>query len=174
VTLSSDDRHAFVADIAAKHGQRLRRFLAARLRVAADVADLAQEVYLRLLRVERYDQIRSPEGYLLTIASHVVHQHALHAAAVPEGVDWMEALTDEQLLFDSDPAGHLHLERRLEALERALERLSPKTRAAFILQRRDGCTLDEIGAKLGISRAMVKKHLAKAVLQCSRQLEDKE
>src|SRR5689334_12315029 len=100
VTLASDDRNAFVVEVAAKHGQRLRRFLAARLAVAADVADLAQEVYLRLLRVEHHDQIRSPEGYLLTIASHAVYQHALNAAAVPEGVDWMDVLTDEQLLCD--------------------------------------------------------------------------
>ncbi|MGH8324707.1 MAG: RNA polymerase sigma factor, partial [Steroidobacteraceae bacterium] len=85
--MPADDRHIFVADIASKHGQRLRRFLASRLRNAADVADLAQEVFLRFLRVERHDQIRSPEAYLLTIASHVLHQHALNAATIPEPVD---------------------------------------------------------------------------------------
>lgn len=63
-------RKAFVADIAAKHGRRLRRYLAVRLRNATDVADLAQEVFLRLLRVDRHDKIRSPESYLFTIASH--------------------------------------------------------------------------------------------------------
>ncbi|MGH8277830.1 MAG: RNA polymerase sigma factor, partial [Steroidobacteraceae bacterium] len=57
--------------------------------------------------------------------------------------------------------------------DRALGRLSPKARAAFVLQRRDGCTIDEIGLKLGISRGMVKKYLGKALIQCSRQLEDR-
>ncbi|MGH8210761.1 MAG: RNA polymerase sigma factor [Steroidobacteraceae bacterium] len=171
--MPADDRHIFVADIASKHGQRLRRFLASRLRNAADVADLAQEVFLRFLRVERHDQIRSPEAYLLTIASHVLHQHALNAATIPEPVDVMDALVDAQLAVDSDPAAELHLERRLEALDRALGRLSPKARAAFVLQRRDGCTIDEIGLKLGISRGMVKKYLGKALIQCSRQLEDR-
>lgn len=170
MNLRADDRHTFVADIAAKYGQRLRRFLVARLRVAADVADLAQEVYLRLLRLERHDQIRNPEAYLLTIASHVLHQHALKNAAIPEAMDLTDALTDEQLVLDADPAAQLHLERRVQALDRALARLSPKTRAAFVLQRRDGCTLDEIAAKLGVSRAMVKKYLTKAILQCDRQL----
>jgi RNA polymerase sigma-70 factor (ECF subfamily) len=172
-SLLADDRHVFVADMAAKHGQRLRRFLAARLRNAADVADLAQEVFLRLLRVDRHDHIRSPEAYLFTIASHVLQQHTLNIATVPEPVDVMDPLVDERLAVESDPASQLHLERRLEALDRGLARLSVKTRAAFVLQRRDGCTLDEIGVRLGISRAMVKKHLAKAVSQCSRQIEDK-
>jgi RNA polymerase sigma-70 factor (ECF subfamily) len=83
----------------------------------------------------------------------------------------MDELVETRLAEDSDPAAQLHLERRLESLDRALARLTPKTRAVFLLQRRDGCTIDEIGAKLGISRAMVKKYLAKAVVQCSRQLQ---
>jgi RNA polymerase sigma factor (sigma-70 family) len=162
----------FVADVAAKHGQRLRRFLAARLRNSADTADLAQEVFLRLLRVERFDQIRSPEAYLLTIASHVIHQHSLTNASGQPTSDAFDALADEHLATDSDPVAHIHLQRRLDALDRALARLPPRTRAAFVLQRRDGYTLDEISTRLGISRGAVKKHLAKAIAQCARQLQE--
>lgn len=164
------DSNAFVADIAAKHGRRLCRFLAARLRNGADIADLAQEVYLRLLRVQRHEQIRNPEAYLLTIAGHVVQQHALASAASPETMDITDAVVDANIAEEADPAAGLHLEQRLAALDRALARLSPKARAVFVLQRRDGCTVDEIAVRLGISRSMVKKYLAKAVLQCSRQI----
>lgn len=165
-------RKTFVAEIAAKHGQRLRRFLAARLRNPADTADLAQEVFLRLLRVKRFEQIRTPEAYLLTIASHVIHQHSLASATTPETLDAFDAFLDEHLATEPDPVTDLHLERRLEALDRALARLAPRTRAVFVLQRRDGCTLDEISARLGISRSTVKKHLAKAIVQCSRQIQE--
>jgi RNA polymerase sigma-70 factor (ECF subfamily) len=166
----ADDSNAFVAEVAAKHGSRLRRFLAARLRNAADIADLAQEVYLRLLRVERHDQIRNPEAYLLTIAGHVLQQHALASSAGPETMDITDAFVDASIAEETDPAAALHLEQRLAALDRALARLSPKARAAFVLQRRDGCTVDEIAARLGISRSMVKKYLAKVLLQCGRQI----
>jgi RNA polymerase sigma factor (sigma-70 family) len=162
----------FVADVAAKHGQRLRRFLAARLRNTTDTADLAQEVFLRLLRVKRFEQIRSPEAYLLTIASHVIHQHSLTDVSVPVTSDAFDALLDEHLATASDPVAQVHLERRLEALDHALARLPPRTRAVFVLQRRDGCTLDEISAQLGISRSAVKKHLARALAQCSRQIQE--
>lgn len=170
--LHSDERQRFVADLAERHGQRLRRFLAARLRNAADVADLAQEVFLRMLRIDSQHKIRSPEAYLLTVAGHVLHQHTLNSHEIPEPVDITDALFDNQLVLDTDPVIQVHLERRLEALDRALRRLSLKTRTAFLLQRRDGCTLDEISERMGISRAMVKKHLAKAVLQCQRQIEE--
>ena len=162
----------FVAEVAAKHGQRLRRFLAARLRNSSDTADLAQEVFLRLLRVERFEQIRNPEAYLLTVASHVIHQHSLTHVTTSATVEASDALLDEHIATDSDPVAHVHLERRLEALDHALARLPARTRAVFVLQRRDGYTLDEIAAQLGISRSAVKKHLAKALAHCSRQMQE--
>lgn len=168
--VSVEKSNAFVAELAAKHDRRLRRFLAARLRNATDVADLAQEVYLRLLRVACHDHIRNPEAYLLTIAVHVLQQHALASAARPETAGITDALTDTSAAEEPDLAAALHLEHRLEALDKALSRMSPKARAVFILQRRDGFTVDEISSRLGISRSMVKKYLAKVILQCGRQI----
>jgi len=165
------DRQRFVADLAVRYGQRLRAFLAARLRNSTDTADLAQEVFLRLLRVDRHDQIRNPEAYLLTVASHVIHQHALNQTTVPEPLDLSDERLDERLKIESDPVGQVHLERRLEALDRTLANLPLNTRAAFVLQRRDGCTVDEIAKRLGVSRAAVKKYLARALAQCSRHLD---
>ena len=79
----AQDPHSFVAAVAARHGPRLKRFLRRRLRNRADAPDLAQEVYLRLLRVERPEEIRSPEAYLLTVASHLLREHTVKQAAVP-------------------------------------------------------------------------------------------
>ncbi len=50
----------FVATLASQYEGRLRRSLTTRLRNAADVPDLAQEVFLRLLRVDNPVSIRSP------------------------------------------------------------------------------------------------------------------
>ena len=53
--MQADGKKAFVAALAKEHGLGLRRFLASRLREAADdVPDLVQEVYLRLLRVPNH------------------------------------------------------------------------------------------------------------------------
>lgn len=82
------DKNSFVADLEKRHGQRLRRFLASRLRNrTADVHDIAQEVFLRLLRINHHETIRSSESYLYTIAFHVLHQHAMRRSTIPEAVD---------------------------------------------------------------------------------------
>jgi RNA polymerase sigma factor (sigma-70 family) len=169
--LSSDRSHAFVTHIATQHGRKLRRYLAARLRNAADVPDLVQEVFLRLMRIERHESIRNPEAYVMTIAAHVLHQHMLRNAAAPESMNTLDVLVDLQVAIESDPEAQIDAQRRLQDLDRALERLAPNLHATFVLHRRDGMTLDEIATILGVSRPMVKKYLAKAVFRCREQLE---
>jgi RNA polymerase sigma factor (sigma-70 family) len=172
--LALTDQQTFVTEVATKHGKRLRRFLAARLRNAADVQDLAQEVFLRLMRVARHESIRTPEAYLFTVASHVLYEHMLRRAAVPESPDALTALAEMPAEQDCDLAAQLDLQRRLQKVDAALEELAPKAHAAFVLQRRDGFSLDEIARQLGVSRPMVKKYLAKAMLHCRQRLEPHE
>jgi RNA polymerase sigma factor (sigma-70 family) len=172
--LRGDPNKSFVTDLAARHGRQLRRYLAARLRNTADVADLAQEVFLRLIRVDRHDKIRSPEAYLFTIASHVLHQHGLNHAATPASVDITDPLVDQRLAAESDPGVQLDLQRRMKEIEGILQQLAPNTQASLLLHCRDGWTLDEIGTRLGVSRSMVKKHIAKAVLHCRQKMNEAE
>lgn len=170
--LTVEGEHAFVADLARRHGQRLRRFLASRFRAAGpDVPDLVQEVYLRLLRVPRHEAIRNPQAYLFTVARHVLYQHKLSMTVATESLDADDVLADlDTLVSDDDPTEHTECRQRLELLSRALSELPPKCRSAFILQRRYGYTLDEIGALLGVSRAMVKKYVARALAHCHLRL----
>ena len=172
--MTLNDKQAFVAEVEREHGVRLRRFLASRMRHAADdVPDLVQEVFLRLLRIDNHETIRSSEAYLFTVAFHVLHQHTLRRSATPEAVE-IGALIDEmESAPDSDPATQAEAHQRLEELQGALDQLSPKAQAVLLLHRRDGFSLEEIGARLGISRAMAAKYLAKALLHCRRLLQEK-
>lgn len=173
--MEPDDKKDFVAALAREHGHGLRRFLAARLREAmADVPDLVQEVYLRLLRVPRHDTIRSPQAYLFTVAHHVLHQHKMSLAATPESVGVMEVLAEMQSFVADDPAVQIDVRQRLEQLDGALKEISPKCRAAFLLHRRFGYTVEEVAAQIGVSRPMAKKYLAKAVAHCKQRFEGME
>ena len=173
--MALSDKQAFVTDIEKRHGQRLRRFLASRLRHrAADVQDLAQEVFLRLLRINHHETIRSSEAYLYTVAFHVLHQHVLRRSATPEAVEITDLINELESAPGSDPVTQFETQQQLEELQGALQQLSPKARAVLLLHRRDGYSLEEIGAQLGFSRAMAAKYLSKALLHCRQRLLEKE
>lgn len=160
------DKQGFVAGIVSKYGRRIRRYFSARVRNGADASDLAQEVFLRLLRVDNHEAIRSPEAYLFTVASHVLHQHALRQASLPESVDIEEVCAELQSSGDDDPETVTHIQQRVDALRRALEHLPPAHRAALILHRMAGYSIEEIGDRLGVARPTAKRYLARALVHC--------
>jgi RNA polymerase sigma factor (sigma-70 family) len=171
--LTADTGQALVAALVVSHGGQLRRFLSSRVRNIADVPDLLQEVYLRMLRISDHDAIRSPEAYLFTVAQHVAHQHAIRQSNVPPPVELQQMLA-ELAEAPADPSSEFSAEQSLKELERALERLSARERATFLYHRRDGLTLQDIADRLGVSRQMVKKYLAKALIELRGQLREQD
>lgn len=167
--MQDEDKEAVVRDLAARHGRALHRFLAFRLRNAlAEVPDLVQEVFLRFLRVNRPDSVRSPEAYLFGIARHVLHQHRSQAAAAPATVDIADVLSEIEESPGSGPEAQLEMRQRIEDFHRALSRMPPNVYATLILNRVAGLTLEEVAERLGVSRGMTKKYLAAALQQCRR------
>ena len=58
----------------------LRKFLRSRGAIrAADLDDVAQEVFLRLMRYERVELIENPQAYLYKMASNVAAEWAIRA-----------------------------------------------------------------------------------------------
>ena len=168
------DKQAFVAGLERHHGQRLRRFLASRLRNGgAEAEDLVQEVFLRLLRIDRHETIRSSESYLFMVAFHVLHQHLLRRAAAPEAVEITALIEEMESAPESDPLAQAEIQQRLRHLQGALRQLPAKAQAVLLLHRRDGYSLEEIGKKLGFSRANAAKYLSKALLHCRQSLQDR-
>jgi RNA polymerase sigma factor (sigma-70 family) len=172
--VEEEARYTFVSAIASRYGQRLRRFFTLRLRNAVDAPDLAQEVFLRLMRVEHHETIRSPEAYLFTVASHVLHQHTLRQSTTPASIDISEVFAELQLTSGHDPLERADGQQRLKRLERTLSELPPKISTALLLHRFAGLSIEEIGRELGVSRPAAKKYLARALIECRDALEDDE
>lgn len=170
--MSVGDKQTFVDSLAREHGQRLRSFLAARLRyAAADVPDLVQEVYLRLMRVPSHESIRSPRAYLFTVALHVLHQHKLSLSVAPKEVAINEALAELEVRPGENPEARAEVCDELEAFEQVLSQLPARPYAIFLLHRQCGYTREEIAKQLGMSVATVKKNLAIALAHCRRHFE---
>ncbi len=158
-------------NLATEHGHDLVRFIAKRMRSSADACDIAQETYIRLLRLDRKDLIRDPRPYLYRIAANLLYEAELRRRADASGMARLaaDAETDAGAGYEENGPEMAELRDRLA---RALEGLSPKCRAVLLLHRREQMTYDEIGAVLGISSAMVKKYLAQGLKHCREKLQD--
>ena len=156
--------------IVQRNDRDLKRYLSQRVGNRAEVEDLSQEIYLRLLRIERKDLIRSPEALLFRLASNAVYEWRLlarnrlpHSATELDGLEALEC----------EPSADIWRAELAHALTTALENLSPKCRAAVVLHRREQLTYSEVGVQLGISVAMVKKHLSQGLAFCREHLRER-
>lgn len=173
--MDRESSRQFVSTLERSHGQALRRYLASRMRSApADVPDLVQEVFLRMLRIPNYESIRNPQAYLYTIASHVLHQYRLRQLAMTESLEPVELSPEIPATIEFDPAETVLVEQRFESIGEALEKHSPRAYVALVMYRRDGATLDQIGDRLGVSDRMAKKYLIKALTFIQQALDEAE
>jgi len=88
-------KEQFLSSVVAQHGRPLMKFFVSRLPNSADAPDLVQEVYLRLLRLDRVDLIRCPEAYLFTVASNIAHEHNLRKSKRPPHIALEDTPLDE-------------------------------------------------------------------------------
>jgi RNA polymerase sigma-19 factor, ECF subfamily len=145
----------------------LQRFLMRRLDHAQNAQDLAQEVYLRLLRVDSADLVRQPQAYMYRIAAHVVHEFRLREEREKECMtidsdvlaDIAERVEDASV---EEPWRRANTERELTRL---LRQLPPVERAIIVMQKRDGLSYEEVAEKLDLSVHTVKKYLFRALLR---------
>jgi RNA polymerase sigma factor (sigma-70 family) len=152
----------------AQHRGALQSFFSRRIKSKFDSADLVQEVYARMLRVKDKDAIRNPEGYLYTVASNLVYEHAVlsQRQAVQADEAAMELRQDHgpglDEIFDT--------QTRASRLSQVLRELSPKCRAVVYMKYQHGLSYQEIAGHLGLSAHMVQKYLSLALRHCRQRM----
>ena len=166
----AETKKTLVERLFAEHGGALQAFLFRRVHKHPDAAELAQEVYVRMLRVPDMESVRNPEAYLYTVASNLAKEHARQERRDGDVVDVDDPLVQEQLAELPSYAGQLDAQERIKRLREVLHQLSPKCQAAVVLQYWHGLSYDEIGQRLGVSTNMVKKYLSQALVHCRRRM----
>src|ERR1700720_4413409 len=68
----ADPKPSLVERLFVEHRGALQTFFRRRIRSKADAPDLAQEVYVRMLRISDQEAIRNPVHYLYTVANNLV------------------------------------------------------------------------------------------------------
>ena len=162
------DRRA-IADLSVRYGQAVRRFFSRRLRDGADVEDLTQEVFARLLKRAELGEIANIEGYLFHTAANLLRERARKAARRPgdtpdidaDLADSVEAFSPERILL-----GREAYARMVEALQELPER----ARTIFVLNRFEELSAAEIARRLGVSVSTVEKDMMRAIAHLKARL----
>jgi RNA polymerase sigma factor (sigma-70 family) len=136
----------------------LTHFLQSNWRSRSDIADLRQEVYVRVLDAARLQLPEHVQKFVFTTARHLLIDRIRRDHIVP-----IETAADIDLLeFSRDtpsPERSAIARDDLRRLQSALEQLPPRCRQAVVLRKVDGLSLREIAERMGISEKTVKRHL---------------
>lgn len=140
-------------------GADLRKFLIVRgVAQWNDIDDIAQEVFLRLLRYDRAELIEHPKAYLFRMASNLATEWAIRARSRhPHEAKWLAGLTAEDT-----PHQAAAQESAQEEVERAINALPPRQRQVLKLHINENLGVAEIAARMGCTGRIVKRDLAKS------------
>ena len=161
---------ALVERLFAEQGRGLLAYFRRRLRRHSEAADLAQEVYLRILRVADTHTIRNMEAYLWAVAVNLIKEQALRDRVLGSTVDLSDPFVADRLTELPDVGGEIDSAQRERRLQEVLGQLPAKCQEAVRLQYREGLSYAEIAARLDISINMVKKYHGQALLHCRRRM----
>lgn len=148
------------------HEGMLRGYLSG-IAAWADIDDLVQETYVRLLRTRELREVRSPRAFLFTTARNAAHDLFRRRATAK-----LSSITEIDCSRVSDeapaPPEVVSLQQEVELLRQAIEALPARCRDVLQLRRFENLSHREIAQRLGISENTVEVHLANALRRCEK------
>ncbi|MBA2928101.1 sigma-70 family RNA polymerase sigma factor [Pseudomonas sivasensis] len=153
-----------VQHIYEQHHSWLHGWLRGKLHNACDAADVAHDTFVRILGGRHAAQILEPRDYLATIARGLVidryRRHAIEQAYKQS----LAERPDATAISEEDKAIIIET---LVAVDKALASLGERSRRIFMLSQIDGLTYQQIADQLQVSLTTVKKHMVRALTECS-------
>jgi RNA polymerase sigma-70 factor (ECF subfamily) len=137
-----------------------------------DIDDLAQEVFLRLLRYSDDVAVDNPQGYLFRIAANVANEWRERSRVrKPHDDSWLDEL---QIEAGDEPENAFAKTRANEYVQAAVDRLPPRQREVLLLHVNEGLTYKQIAQQRGLTYRIVLRDLTRAysTLRMQLRLED--
>lgn len=136
----------------------LTRFLRRNWRNPAEVADLRQDLYVRLYDAGRDGLPNQTKPFVFRAARNLLINRALRGQVVSiELVADLEALN---VVADTlTPERHVAAREELRRLRAGLEKLPPRCRQVVELRRIEGLSQREVAARLGVGEDTVEKQM---------------
>jgi RNA polymerase sigma-70 factor, ECF subfamily len=153
-----DEAYRFVEDLFAKHQNEIYAYLYRMLRDPDLAADLAQDAFVKAYRA--YNSLEKPENARAWLYQ-IAHRVALDDLRRKRIVRFVPLVGEARSTAPS--AEHLVMDARLSGeLQRALEKIPERQRAALLLAELHDLTGVELAAALGVSHVAARALLTRA------------
>ena len=171
----TEAKEQFLKQLVESHGSSLERFLSRKLDNPADAAEVAQEAYLRIYRLEQPEKLDNARAFLFQVAANLavdqLRRRTLHYRFLK---------TEESLSIDGEfgeatagaasPEQILKGKQKLARIYAAIEQLPARCRQAFLLHRNSGMSYSDIAKELDVSVSSVEKYILQALKQFRKAL----
>ncbi len=160
-----------VAALFEAHNTALIGFLQSKLDSLAEAQDVAQEAYVRLLRLENPEQVSFLRAYLFHIAGNLaidrLRGRKVRKLAPVQSLfeQWLETPSPERMALSAE---------HLRAVQAALRELPAKCSQAFVMHVIEGKGFDVVAARMKLSERMVRYHVARALAHCRARIDGEE
>jgi len=160
------------ADIQAlfqRHNDELVRYLTGRLKSKDEAVEVAQEAFVRLLRLDDTGTIGFLRAFLFRTATNIAIDRQRRKGRARAYAD-EERIDDEAQVFTFTPEREVAGRQSLERVIECIDGLPPKCRKAFIDYKFRHKEYDEIAGDMGVSSSMVRKYVLRALIHCTEKL----
>lgn len=144
------------------HEAALSRYIRRAWPRSADVQDICHDAYLRVYEAASKAYPQNAKSFLFATARHLMSDRARRNRIISieliEDLDALNVLVDEV-----SPERRVNGRQQLLHLSAAFNSLPTKCREVVWLQRVEGLSQREIGARLGIALGTVQKHALKGI-----------
>lgn len=166
--LSKDDIKALFQN----HNEELVRYLTSRLKSHEEAVEVAQEAYVRLLRLDDSSTIGFLRAFLFRTATNIAIDRVRRRGLAQAYVE--EATPEQQVneMFGFTPERSLAAKQSLEKVLDCVGTLPPKCRHAFIEYKFRHRSYEDIAEDMGLTSSMVRKYVLRALVHCADKLSD--
>lgn len=159
IKCAQGDENAF-AELYRIYASLIYRFILTFVKSAEMADDLRQEVFIKLWeKRETLHEVQSAKAYLYKIAKN----HTLNVLKRSANDNLLMGVIMNNYQLSNPVEDTLTTKEYLNFLNELIDKLTPQSRAVFILCRQQHKSYDEVAVILGISRNAVKKHMVKSM-----------
>ncbi|MYD96350.1 MAG: RNA polymerase sigma factor [Gammaproteobacteria bacterium] len=160
-------RRQLVNELFDHHARALRTFLLGRSARRDEIEDLVQELFMRLMAVQRLEEkmaagTGSNRSFLLTMANNLMVDKQRKERVRNAHAQAQRDVGSEQI-EDRSPERILAVQLELEAIRAVILDLPPHWRAVLVLQRFHNMTYEDIALHLGVTKTQAENYMRRAL-----------